>query len=408
MVEIGKTSKLIQINFKDNLPNLVNTTLEAKKLGLTLDQVSKIGKSLLNFETSITAELEAELITGRELNLEQARYYALTNNIAGLVGEIAKNGVTIESFASMNAIEQEKIAAAFGMQADEMADTLYKADILEKVSKGRTKELRDQSQVLRDQGKISQAIQLENKAAAIENAIYTGKSLEEAEKSVSAQDKFNVALEKAQEMFSDLVTGGTLDALSDILLDIIESFEFFGYGDKTKRLAEQKAAEEKELKELKSQGANLTPEEKEQLTRLKSNRTKLDEDIAQSQRDDEFRSLGITEGGTGIGALNVILGRLTDYLTSPVEGSESLISNAGGWSGGAASLSNGGLVTRGGMAKVDSGEVYLGTNSLQVIKEMKDALVAQNTYLAAIAAKDPNFYMDSTKLTDALGVAILS
>jgi hypothetical protein len=397
MTEIGKTSKLIQINFKDNLPNLVNTTLEAKKLGLTLDQVSKIGKSLLNFETSITAELEAELITGRELNLEQARYYALTNNIAGLVGEIAKNGITIESFASMNAIEQEKIAAAFGMQADEMADTLYKADVLEKVSKGRTKDLRDQAQALRDQGtatSTSLAIQLENKAALIENAIYTGKSLEEAEKSVSAQDKFNVALEKAQELFSDLVTGGTLDALSDILLDIIEVLEDLGYGNKTKRLSREKAAEEKELQELvtKSKSGILDPEEIKQMESLANNRTKFDANFEQAIKDDISRDIG-KQFGTGIGFIDVALGRVADWMTSPVEGSESLSADAGGWKGGAGSM------TQGNTRASDSSD--------QLMKDVRDALVVQNSHLATIAAKDPNFYLDSTKLTNGLSTAIL-
>jgi hypothetical protein len=375
MVEISKTSKLIQLNFKDNLAGLVNTTLEAKKLGLTLDQVSKIGDSLLNFESSITAELEAELITGRELNLEQARYYALTNDIAGLTKEIAAQGITAESFSQMNRIEQQKIAAALGMQTDELADSLYKADLLEKVSKGKTQDLRDQAKALRDQKNESGAIRLEAKAAAIENAIYTGKSLEEAEKSVSAQDKFNVALEKAQEIFSDLVTGGTLDALSDILLDIIESLESLGFGDKTKRLSLQKAAEEKELKGLQSQGAKLSPEEKEQLKQLTDNKIKLDEELNQSIKDDSYKAIGKI-AGTGIGWMDVLIGRTADYISGPVKGSEKYTADTGGWSGGASSMakpvsfSDGGLVTQGGMAEVDTGEVYLGKNSLQIIKEM--------------------------------------
>jgi hypothetical protein len=392
MVEISKTSKLIQLNFKDNLAGLVNTTLEAKKLGLTLDQVSKIGDSLLNFESSITAELEAELITGRELNLEQARYYALTNDIAGLTKEIAAQGITAESFAQMNRIEQQKIAAALGMQTDELADSLYKADLLEKVSKGKTQDLRDQAKVLRDQGnalgdqkKISQAIQLEAKASAIENAIYTGKSLEEAEKSVSAQDKFNVALEKAQELFSDLVTGGTLDALSDILLDIIEGLEDLGYGNKAKRLSKEKAAEEKELQELvtKSKSGILDPEEIKQMESLANNRAKFDVDFEQAVKDDISRDIG-NQFGTGIGFVDVALGKIVDWMASPVKGSESLLANTKG-------------------QKEEAGK---NESSDQIMKDVRDALVTQNAHLATMAAKDPNFYLNSTKLNDALSTSI--
>ncbi len=38
------------------------------------------GESLLNFETSIENELKAELITGKQLNLERARAAALTGD----------------------------------------------------------------------------------------------------------------------------------------------------------------------------------------------------------------------------------------------------------------------------------------------------------------------------------------
>ena len=40
---------------------------------MELEQVAKAGDALLNFEQSINAELEAELLTGKQLNLERAR-----------------------------------------------------------------------------------------------------------------------------------------------------------------------------------------------------------------------------------------------------------------------------------------------------------------------------------------------
>ncbi len=42
------------------------------------------------------AELEAELLTGKDLNLEKAREAALNNDIATLSKEIGKNSVQIQ------------------------------------------------------------------------------------------------------------------------------------------------------------------------------------------------------------------------------------------------------------------------------------------------------------------------
>jgi hypothetical protein len=214
--DIAKTSKLIQINFNGNLGALVKTTLEAKKLGLSLDQVSKIGNSLLNFEQSISSELEAELLTGKDLNLEKARYYALTHNIAGLTEEISKQGITQEKFAAMNVIQQEALAGALGMSAEEMGDMLYKQKVLNKVG-GET--LRN----LREKARATEDINLQNKVAALEQGILSGKSLEEAEKSTTAQEKFNQSLEQAKEIFSDFIDGGYLDMLAQSLKSLVDS-----------------------------------------------------------------------------------------------------------------------------------------------------------------------------------------
>ena len=244
--DIAKTSKLIQINFNGNLGALVKTTLEAKKLGLTLDQVSKIGSSLLDFEQSISSELEAELLTGKDLNLEKARSYALNHDIAGLTQEIANQGITQEKFAAMNVIQQEAMAKSLGMSADEMGDMLYKGKVLNKVGGDTLKNLRERA-------KVSGDINLQNKVAALEQGILSGKSLEEAEKSTSAQEKFNQALEQAKEIFTDFVDGEYLNDLADAIKTFTNfvsnsSEENREYKKKARTLAENAKSEEEKKK----------------------------------------------------------------------------------------------------------------------------------------------------------------
>ena len=262
--QVQGTSKQILLNFKGNTPELVKTVLQANKLGLTLDQVNKIAGSLLDFEQSIEAELTAELITGRQLNLDKARQFALTNDIAGLTQEIANQGITTAEFANMNRIEQEAIAASLGMQASELADSLYKQELISKVAGTYTKDLREQARLAEETGKIQAAIDLRRRADEIELGIVQGKNLEEAQKSVDAQTKFNLALERAKEIFTDVVSGGLLDGLVNALEDIVIGLEKLGFGNREARLS-------REIEQItKSTKGTISPDEIKKLQEIAS------------------------------------------------------------------------------------------------------------------------------------------
>jgi hypothetical protein len=229
IADVNKLSSLIKLNFKGNTGEIVKTVLEAKKLGLTLDQITKTQSSLLDFESSISSQIEAELLTGRQINLERARLLALNNDIAGLTEEIAKQNITAASFSQMNALQQESIAKTLGMSANELGDALFKQELINKTAGDYTKNLREQAKILREQGKYEKANRLEKDASNIEQGIVEGKSLEQAQKSLDAQTKFNTALERAQELFTDLVDGGALDKLSDIIVGLTNALTKRGF-----------------------------------------------------------------------------------------------------------------------------------------------------------------------------------
>jgi hypothetical protein len=238
--QIQGTNKQILLNFKGNTAELTKTVLQASKLGLSLDQVNKIAGSLLDFEQSIEAELTAELITGKQLNLDKARQFALTNDIAGLTQEIANQGITAANFANMNRIEQEAIAAALGMSSSELADSLYKQQLISKTAGTYTKDLRQQAKLAEEAGNDQEAFDLRKQADEIELGILKGQTLEEAQKSVDAQEKFNLALERAKEIFTDVIDGGLLDSLVDALDDIVIGLERLGFGNRDARLARER------------------------------------------------------------------------------------------------------------------------------------------------------------------------
>jgi hypothetical protein len=133
--DISQTSARTQLSLKAQGKSLIEAVYSAKQLGLNMGQVEKIADSLLDFEQSISAELEAELLTGKSLNLDKAREFALTNDMAGLTAEIAKNVGSAEEFGRMNRIQQEAIAKAVGMTAEELAQSFAFQKQLSQLSK---------------------------------------------------------------------------------------------------------------------------------------------------------------------------------------------------------------------------------------------------------------------------------
>tara|TARA_R110000765_G_scaffold421742_1_gene528184 strand:+ start:1105 stop:3480 length:2376 start_codon:yes stop_codon:yes gene_type:complete len=153
-----------------NLPGpMTEAAMNAQKLGLSLQQVDDIASSLLNFQTSIEAEMEAELLTGTQINLEKAREAALNNDILGLQEEIGNNQQINQAFTSGNRIEQEALAKALGMSRNDMASMIA----LQKMSSGLSAEqaakaanisieeatrLKTQDQITKSIDKMAQAL----------------------------------------------------------------------------------------------------------------------------------------------------------------------------------------------------------------------------------------------------------
>jgi hypothetical protein len=99
MEGVSKVSSRVALNFKGSGTAITSAVVQAKKLGLEMGQVEDIANSLLNIEDSIAAEMEAELLTGKDLNLEKAREAALNGDNATLMEELANQGITAADYA---------------------------------------------------------------------------------------------------------------------------------------------------------------------------------------------------------------------------------------------------------------------------------------------------------------------
>lgn len=217
---IAKTSKALLITFAAQPKKLIEAAYEAKKLGVNLEEIKGIQDSLLNIESSIASEFESEVLTGKQLNLERARYYALTNNISGLAKELGDQGITQAKFAEYNVIQQEAVAKAMGMSRDQMAGMLMDQTIMSKLS---------QVDGATAKEKYNNAVKMYGVEKA--NAMLGDETLANQMASASLQDRFNTSIEKLKEIFVTLAEPlmPVLDAFTGILSVIGAVMKGVGY-----------------------------------------------------------------------------------------------------------------------------------------------------------------------------------
>ena len=130
MSAIGKTSAATRLTLGNSAKEMASAAFASKKLGLELDKVEGISGNLLQFEDSIAKEMEAELLLGKDINLEKARQAALEGDLAAVAREVADQIGSAEEFTKMNVIQQEALAASVGMTRDELASSLEQQQLL--------------------------------------------------------------------------------------------------------------------------------------------------------------------------------------------------------------------------------------------------------------------------------------
>jgi ABC-type transporter Mla subunit MlaD len=185
IAEAAKVSGVLSSNFQNDPKRIAAAVVQAKALGTSLEQTAKQGEALLNFESSIESELKAELLTGKQLNLERARAAALAGDQVTLAEELVKNVGSIEEFDRMNVLQKKALAESVGLTTDELAKQLQNQKLAQETGKSL-------AQITKEQ------------------------ALEE-QKRQDVQTKFNAAVEKLQSLFGNLMAGplgSFLDALS--------------------------------------------------------------------------------------------------------------------------------------------------------------------------------------------------
>ena len=202
--EVANISGQLSANYRNDPKLIAKAVIQAKKLGLTLEEAKDISESLLDFESSIEAELQAELLTGKALNLERARSLALQGKSAEAAAEIAEQVGSAAEFQEMNVLAQQSLAKAAGMSVDQLADSLKMQELQAKLG--------DQN--------IDTLMQTEAGRERLKKL--SGDELYNSLQQQAAADKLADAIGKIQSALSNLLDG-PLGAILDVFGAIAES-----------------------------------------------------------------------------------------------------------------------------------------------------------------------------------------
>lgn len=124
--------------FMSGMPKkMIEVATEVRRQGMNLEESANLSRNILNIQESMGAEMEASIMTGRNINLNMARQKALQGDIIGAQEEVMNQLGGIEEFNRMDIYQKESISKLTGLSIKQLSKTLAQRKEEEKLQKER-------------------------------------------------------------------------------------------------------------------------------------------------------------------------------------------------------------------------------------------------------------------------------
>jgi len=143
--DIGLVSKQNLALFGKSAAALQRQVVTVRKFGLSLDQVAKTMSQVLDIESSLESEMSANILLGKNMNLNAVRQASLFGDAEDIAREMSKvlkdQNIDLEAFNNMLPFQKKQLSSALGLQEDEIQMMLLKqklgdADLIAKIKSG--------------------------------------------------------------------------------------------------------------------------------------------------------------------------------------------------------------------------------------------------------------------------------
>jgi hypothetical protein len=128
MADLANNADAFALHSRDGGKAISEAAIYAARLGSSLDTLAATADNLLDFESSITKELELGAMLGRNINLNEARRLAYTGDLEGMQRELLNQLGGIEEFNKMDYFQKKATADLMGVSVGQLKTMLENSE----------------------------------------------------------------------------------------------------------------------------------------------------------------------------------------------------------------------------------------------------------------------------------------
>jgi hypothetical protein len=166
MADIAEAAEDSNGFFRGNVQALGASAINAAKMGSSLKEAVRVSKGLLDYQSSVSSEMEASAILQTNLNFSQSRYLAAAGKPAEAQAAMVKQLRETVNLSQLNTYEQEALEKATGMSLLQMTNMARVQELGLSLDKDRAKLLGEATQAGLDIANMS-ADDIRNKLQAL-------------------------------------------------------------------------------------------------------------------------------------------------------------------------------------------------------------------------------------------------
>jgi len=120
--DMAESSEYAYRYFQGSPEKLAEAAVQAAKLGTSIKEAGKVADGLLDFESSITKELEASAILGTNLNLSRSRGLAAQGKVLEAQQAVNDEVAKLGDLTKLNKWQQDALTEATGMEFESLVN----------------------------------------------------------------------------------------------------------------------------------------------------------------------------------------------------------------------------------------------------------------------------------------------
>jgi hypothetical protein len=199
--DIANISEDVRLTFSGTTKKLVESVVEARRLGISIDSMAKSSSKLLHFYDSVNQEMEASVLFGRNINMQEARRLSFIGDIEGANKEILRQVSMLGGFDRMNYFQKKALADLTGKSIEDLQTMTQREKDMNTLRSTGNADVQAALQKQDDEKRKLQNLDEHGLESLEKTFLAEVKAKDNREKMAALQSKFNELMMKLSEVF---------------------------------------------------------------------------------------------------------------------------------------------------------------------------------------------------------------